>query len=66
MVAHAAHARLAEKAPLSIRTSVAGTTDIACERRHRHWLGSEIDFAEDIKPHPNGDFVEEDSSDRRT
>jgi site-specific DNA-methyltransferase (adenine-specific) len=44
-----------------------GTTYAVCEERHRHWIGMEIDFAEDIadrlknnhiKPHPNGDWVD--------
>ena len=44
-----------------------GTTFVVCESKHRHWIGSEIDFAEDIvhrlkgdgiRPHKNGDFIE--------
>ncbi len=44
-----------------------GTTYAVCESKHRHWIGTEIDFAEDIKvrletadirTHKNGDFVE--------
>ena len=44
-----------------------GTTYVVAESKHRHWLGSEIDFAADIvdrlegdeiKAHKNGDFVE--------
>lgn len=44
-----------------------GTTYAVCESKHRHWIGTEIDFAEDIKArlettdirtHTNGDFVE--------
>ena len=44
-----------------------GTTYAVCELKHRHWIGTEIDFAEDIKTrlettdigtHKNGDFVE--------
>jgi site-specific DNA-methyltransferase (adenine-specific) len=44
-----------------------GTTFAVCEKRHRHWLGMEIDFApevigrlesDEIKAHWNGDFVE--------
>jgi site-specific DNA-methyltransferase (adenine-specific) len=44
-----------------------GTTFVVCESKHRHWIGSEIDFAEDItarletdliRAHKNGDFVE--------
>ena len=44
-----------------------GTTYAICELKHRHWIGSEIDFAEDIAarlesddihPHKNRDFVE--------
>ena len=44
-----------------------GTTYAVCELKHRHWIGTEIDFAEDIKArmestdirtHKNGDFVE--------
>ena len=44
-----------------------GTTFAVCEAKHRHWIGVEIDFAEDIadrlsgdgiKAHPNGDYVE--------
>jgi site-specific DNA-methyltransferase (adenine-specific) len=45
-----------------------GTTFAVCEAKHRHWIGAEIDFADeiidrlendDIKAHPNGDFIEE-------
>lgn len=44
-----------------------GTTYAVCELKHRHWIGTEIDFADDIKTrletadirtHKNGDFVE--------
>jgi site-specific DNA-methyltransferase (adenine-specific) len=44
-----------------------GTTFAVCERKHRHWLGMEIDFAPEIAeritsdaiaPHANDDFVE--------
>jgi site-specific DNA-methyltransferase (adenine-specific) len=44
-----------------------GTTFAVCEAKHRHWLGTEIDFAReiidrletgDIHPHKNEDFVE--------
>ena len=44
-----------------------GTTFVVCESKHRHWLGMEIDYAEeiierletnDIKAHKNHDFVE--------
>ena len=44
-----------------------GTTFVVCESKHRHWIGSEIDFAKDIvhrleddgiRPHKNGDFIE--------
>jgi site-specific DNA-methyltransferase (adenine-specific) len=44
-----------------------GTTYVVCESKHRHWIGSEIDYAEDIvsrletdeiRAHKNGDFVE--------
>jgi site-specific DNA-methyltransferase (adenine-specific) len=44
-----------------------GTTFAVCEAKHRHWIGTEIDFADeivdrlendDVKAHPNGDFVE--------
>lgn len=44
-----------------------GTTYAVCESKHRHWIGTEIDFADDIKArlestdirtHKNGDFVE--------
>lgn len=44
-----------------------GTTFAVCERKHRHWVGIEIDFAEDIadrlksddiKAHQNDDYVE--------
>lgn len=46
-----------------------GTTFAVCERKHRHWIGVEIDFAEEIKErllydnikaHHNDDYVEED------
>lgn len=45
-----------------------GTTYVCCEASQRHWLGIEIDYADDIihrfetddiKPHQNTDFVEE-------
>jgi site-specific DNA-methyltransferase (adenine-specific) len=45
-----------------------GTTFVVCEAKHRHWLGMEIDYAkeiierletDDIRPHKNGDFVED-------
>lgn len=44
-----------------------GTTFAVCEYTHRHWLGTEIDFAReiadrletgDLHPHKNTDFVE--------
>jgi site-specific DNA-methyltransferase (adenine-specific) len=44
-----------------------GTTYVVCESKHRHWIGAEIDFAEDIvarlesneiRAHKNGDYVE--------
>ncbi len=44
-----------------------GTTFVVCESKHRHWIGSEIDFSDDIierlegdeiRAHRNGDFVE--------
>ena len=44
-----------------------GTTFAVCERKHRHWLGTEIDFADEIidriesgqiQSHKNDDFVE--------
>jgi site-specific DNA-methyltransferase (adenine-specific) len=44
-----------------------GTTFVVCESKHRHWIGAEIDFAEDIvarlegdeiRAHKNGDFIE--------
>ena len=44
-----------------------GTTFVVCESKHRHWIGAEIDFAEEIvhrlegdeiRPHTNGDFIE--------
>jgi site-specific DNA-methyltransferase (adenine-specific) len=44
-----------------------GTTFAVCEATHRHWIGSEIDFApeivtrletDDIRAHKNSDFVE--------
>ena len=44
-----------------------GTTYVVCESKHRHWIGSEIDFAgdivarletDDIHAHKNGDYVE--------
>jgi len=44
-----------------------GTTYVVCESKRRRWIGSEIDFAEDIimrletdaiHSHKNGDFVE--------
>lgn len=45
-----------------------GTTFDCCERTERRWIGIEIDYAkeirerlldDDIKPHPNTDFVED-------
>lgn len=45
-----------------------GTTYAVCETKHRHWIGIEIDFAQeiaerlssnDIKAHSNDDYVEE-------
>lgn len=45
-----------------------GTTYVSCEYKHRHWIGTEIDYASDIaerllsdevKPHKNGDYVED-------
>ncbi len=44
-----------------------GTTFAVCEKKHRHWLGTEIDFADEIidriesgqiQSHKNDDFVE--------
>jgi site-specific DNA-methyltransferase (adenine-specific) len=44
-----------------------GTTFVVCESKHRHWIGTEIDFAteiverlegDEIRAHRNGDFVE--------
>jgi len=44
-----------------------GTTFAVCESKHRHWLGTEIDFAKeiadrletgDLRHHKNSDFVE--------
>ncbi len=44
-----------------------GTTYVVCEAKHRHWIGIEIDYADDIadrlgsgeiRPHKNRDFVE--------
>ena len=44
-----------------------GTTFVVCEAKHRHWIGTEIDFAreivdrlesDDIRAHKNGDYVE--------
>jgi site-specific DNA-methyltransferase (adenine-specific) len=44
-----------------------GTTFVVCESKHRHWIGTEIDFApeiaerfetDEIRPHKNGDYVE--------
>lgn len=44
-----------------------GTTYAVCESKHRHWIGTEIDYAKDIKDrlectdirtHRNGDFIE--------
>jgi site-specific DNA-methyltransferase (adenine-specific) len=44
-----------------------GTTFVVCESKGRHWIGSEVDFADDIvdrlegdevRAHRNGDFVE--------
>lgn len=44
-----------------------GTTFVVCEAKHRHWIGTEIDFAQEIvarlegdeiRAHKNGDFVE--------
>jgi site-specific DNA-methyltransferase (adenine-specific) len=45
-----------------------GTTFAVCEKKHRHWLGSEIDFAKeivdriecsDIRSHRNDDVVDD-------
>jgi site-specific DNA-methyltransferase (adenine-specific) len=45
-----------------------GTTYVVCESKHRHWIGTEIDFAHDIiarlegneiRAHKNGDYVEQ-------
>jgi site-specific DNA-methyltransferase (adenine-specific) len=45
-----------------------GTTYAVCEAKHRHWIGMEIDYADDIvsrltegqvQNHQNSDFVEE-------
>lgn len=47
-----------------------GTTYVSCEYKHRHWIGMEIDFAQDIidrltlnhiEPHQNDDYVEEET-----
>lgn len=44
-----------------------GTTFGVCQEKGRHWIGIEIDFAQDIidrlesgeiRPHPNGDYIE--------
>ena len=44
-----------------------GTTFVVCEAKKRHWIGIEIDFAQDIinrletaeiHPHKNGDYIE--------
>jgi site-specific DNA-methyltransferase (adenine-specific) len=44
-----------------------GTTYVSCENKKRHWIGIEIDYADDIKnrletfeihPHKNIDFIE--------
>ena len=44
-----------------------GTTFVVCEAKHRHWIGTEIDYAreiidrfetDDIRAHKNSDFVE--------
>lgn len=44
-----------------------GTTYVVAESKHRHWIGAEIDFAQEIvdrlengeiRPHRNADFVE--------
>jgi site-specific DNA-methyltransferase (adenine-specific) len=44
-----------------------GTTYVVCESKHRHWIGTEIDFGHDIvarlesneiRAHKNGDYVE--------
>jgi site-specific DNA-methyltransferase (adenine-specific) len=45
-----------------------GTTFAVCEAKHRHWIGTEIDYAkeiierletDDIQSHKNSDFVED-------
>jgi len=45
-----------------------GTTFVVCERKERHWIGMEIDYAneiierletDEIRPHKNEDFVED-------
>lgn len=45
-----------------------GTTFVVCEEKKRHWIGIEIDFAQDIvnrletaeiQPHKNDDYIEE-------
>ena len=45
-----------------------GSTYVSAERFHRHWIGTDIDYADliverlesdDIKPHRNGDWVED-------
>ncbi len=45
-----------------------GTTYAVCENKHRHWIGTEIDYADDIierlsdkniHPHHNTDYIEE-------
>lgn len=44
-----------------------GTTYVSCEYKQRHWIGIEIDYADDIaarlqsddvKPHKNNDYIE--------
>jgi site-specific DNA-methyltransferase (adenine-specific) len=44
-----------------------GTTFVVCESKHRHWIGTEIDFGREIvkrlecneiRPHLNSDYLE--------
>jgi site-specific DNA-methyltransferase (adenine-specific) len=50
-----------------------GTTFAVCEKKHRHWLGSEIDFAKeivdriesgDIRSHRNDDVIDDERKER--
>ncbi len=40
-----------------------GTTYAVCEEKHRHWIGSEIDFAEDIAERLQGGHIRSHKSD---